>query len=72
MFPAKTKLEFPGEVKAEEVEEEEVKASVGEVTTGSDDLEAMPEEEEEEEKEKGELPSEKSDEEQNVSAMEVE
>ena len=71
MFPAKTKLEFPGEVKAEEVEEEEVKASVGEVSTGSDDLEAMPEEEEEE-KEKGELPSEKSDEEQNVSAMEVE
>ena len=70
MFPAKTKLEFPGEVKAEEVEE--VKASVGEVSTGSDDLEAMPEEEEEEEKEKGELPSEKSDEEQNVSAMEVE
>ncbi|CAL8389708.1 unnamed protein product [Gadus morhua 'NCC'] len=68
---AKTKLEFPGEVKAEEVEEEEVKASVGEVSTGSDDLEAMPEEEEEE-KEKGELPSEKSDEEQNVSAMEVE
>ena len=63
-FPAKTKLEFPGEVKSEE---EELKASVGEVTAGSDDLQAMPEEEEEEKEEK-----EKSDEEQNVSAMEVE
>ena len=71
VFPAKTKLEFPGEVKAEVEGEQELKASVGEASAGSDDLEMMPEEEEAE-KEREELLSEKSDEEQNVSAMEVE
>ena len=56
MFPAKTKLEFPAEVETEDLK----------TSAGSDDLEVMPEEEPEE------LPSEKSEEEQNVSAMEVE
>ncbi|CAL8267981.1 unnamed protein product [Lota lota] len=67
---AKTKLEFPGTVEVEE-EEEELKASAGEASAGSDDLEVMPEEEEQQH-EQEQLPSEKSDEEQNVSAMEVE
>ncbi|CAL8321878.1 unnamed protein product [Merluccius merluccius] len=53
---SKTKLEFPAEVETEDLK----------TSAGSDDLEVMPEEEPEE------LPSEKSEEEQNVSAMEVE
>lgn len=71
MFPkAKSMLEFPAVFP--DVETEELKAGAADASgTGSsedlevmsDDLEVMPDEE---------LPSEKSDEEQNVSAMEVE